>query len=316
MNELSDLYFANSNPSKGSWYHKLTLSLGYRVYSSNKYFIGTKEINRPNAVKNHQNIFDVGFNYQFTPRLSVIGDIPFYSGTRNQIYPPTGIYQVGGIGDITVGVQGWVWRPPTENGGNIAFDVALSMPTGIYGARGAGLLGGQTVNAVADQSLQPGTGGWGFVAGSQAYKRIWLKTMAYFQGQWLFSPVDTNGVPTYRKQVGQGVMSVPDQYLFRAGASHNVPGLKHLALSLGVRWEGVPAHDVFGDSNGFRRPGYIVSLDPGLVYGFRNTTLTVDGPWALDRNREPSVPELENGTKNGDAFFADYTILVNLSHRF
>ena len=45
MNELSDLYFANSNPSKGSWYHKLTLSLGYRVYSSNKYFIGTKEIN-------------------------------------------------------------------------------------------------------------------------------------------------------------------------------------------------------------------------------------------------------------------------------
>jgi hypothetical protein len=44
--------------------------------------------------------------------------------------------------------------------------------------------------------------------------------------------------------------------------------------------------------------------------------LSVNGPWALRRDRPPSVPEIQNGTKNGDAFFADYTVIVGLSHHF
>jgi hypothetical protein len=111
-------------------------------------------------------------------------------------------------------------------------------------------------------------------------------------------------------------MSVTDQYLWRAGLSQGVPKIRGLAFSLGVRDEGVPAHDLFGDNDGFRRPGYIVSLDPGVMYNYRRDTISVNGPWALARNREPSVPELENGTANGDAFFADYTVIVGISHHF
>ena len=33
-------------------------------------------------------------------------------------------------------------------------------------------------------------------------------------------------------------------------------------------------------------------------------------------NRPPSVPEIQNHTTNGDAFFADYTVIVSLSHHF
>jgi len=87
-------------------------------------------------------------------------------------------------------------------------------------------------------------------------------------------------------------------------------------MSLGVRDEGVPAHDLIGGNDGFRRPGYIVSLDPGLMLNYKRDTLSVNGPWALARNREPSVPEIENNTKNGDAFFADYTVIVGVSHHF
>ena len=87
-------------------------------------------------------------------------------------------------------------------------------------------------------------------------------------------------------------------------------------MSFGVRDEGVPAHDLIGGNDGFRRPGYIVSIDPGLMINHGRDTLSVNGPWALARNREPSVTELKNGTKNGDAFFADYTVVVNLSHHF
>ena len=86
-----------------TWRHNLTVDIGYRVFNSNKYFQGTTEIARPTAIRNHQNIFDVGVEYVLTPRWSLIADVPVFDGTRNQLYPPTGVFQVGGIGDITVG---------------------------------------------------------------------------------------------------------------------------------------------------------------------------------------------------------------------
>lgn len=319
MSELVKLYDGGSH---GSWsIHNLTVNIGYRVYNSNKYFIGDQEIDRPNAVRNHQNIFDVGVEYRLSPRWSLIADVPVFDGTRNQVYPPTGIFQVSGIGDMTVGAQSWIFRPPSENGGNIAVSASLKIPTGINDATGSALYKGRTIKATADQSIQPGDGGWGFVLGAQGYKRLWHTGDVYGQGQYLFNPMDTNGVATFRSQPGQGVMSVTDQYLYRAGLSQGIPkvhgiGLGGLALSLGVRGEGVPVRDLIGSSNGFRRPGNIVSLDPGLMFNVRRTTFSVNGPWALYRNRPPSVPEIENKTANGDAFFADYTVIVSLTHHF
>ncbi|HWG58024.1 MAG TPA: hypothetical protein VN661_03160 [Candidatus Acidoferrales bacterium] len=301
-----------------SWLHNLTVTIGYRVFSSNQYFIGTHNIARPmnRRVENHQNIWDVNVNYRITPRWSFIADVPVFQGTRNQVYPPAGVFDVAGIGDVAVGAQAWMFRPPTESGANVAFSASLKIPTGLNDATGTGLLRGQMVTATSDQSLQPGDGGWGLVLGTQAYKQIWLHTMMYFQGQWLFNPRDTNGVATFRSQPGQSVMSVTDQYLFRGGLEHGVPKIHGLALSLGGRLEGVPVRDAFGSSNGFRRPGYILSIDPGLMYSFWHETISVSGPVAMDRDRRPSVPEIQNGTTGGDAFFADYTIIASLTHRF
>jgi hypothetical protein len=304
----------------GAWngfsIHNLTVNIGYRVFNSNKYFIGDDEIARPTAVENHQNIFDVGIEYRVSPRWSVIADIPVYNGTRNQLYAPSGIYQVSGIGDVTIGAQAWIFRPPTENGGNVAVSLSLKIPTGIDNATGSALYKGQTIKATADPSLQPGDGGWGFVVGSQGYKTLWRGSDLYAQGQYLFNPMDTNGVASFRSQPGQSIDSVTDQYLFRTGIAQGVPRVRSLAFSIGVRAEGVPVRDLLGDSNGFRRPGAIISLDPGVMYNFRRTVISVNGPWALYRNRPPSVPELENNTKNGDAFFADYTVIASVSHQF
>lgn len=113
---------------------------------------------------------------------------------------------------------------------------------------------------------------------TQGYKSFWRRSYGYMQGQYLVNPEDTNGVPTFRSQPGQGIMSVPDQYLWRAGISQGLPKLRGLALSLGVRDEGVPAHDLIGSNNGFRRPGYIVSIDPGLMFSYKRDTLSVNGP--------------------------------------
>lgn len=298
------------------WYHNLTVDIGYRVFNSNKYFIGTNEIARPNAVENHQNIFDIGLEYRLSHRWSLIADIPVFNGTRNQIYPPSGIFQVSGLGDVTIGAQAWILRPPTEKGGNVAVNASLKIPTGIDNATGSALYKGQTIEATADQSLQPGDGSWGFNVGTQAYKTLWPRSSAYAQANYLFNPRDTNGVPTFRSQPGQGVMSVTDQYLYRAGVSQGIPRIHGLALSIGVRGEGVPVHDLLGGSDGFRRPGDIVSIDPGLMLNYRHSTISVNGPWALYRNRPPSVPEIQNNTANGDAFFADYTVIASISHHF
>jgi hypothetical protein len=301
------------------WLRRLTVDVGFREFNSFRHFIGTVEQTQRallhNQVENHQLLFDVGVNYQLSRRWSLIADVPFLQSSRNQIYPPVGVFRVGGIGDMQLGVQSWLFKPPTESNGNIALASSLKIPTGICDATGTALYKGQLVKAIADQSLQPGDCSWGFTLSTQAYRQIWFHTMLYFQGSWLFNPADTNGVPTFRSQPGETVMSVTDQYLFRGGFSHNVPKIKHLSMSLGGRMEGIPVRDAFGSSNGFRRPGYIISIDPGVMYSFRHETLSVNGPWALERNRRRSVSDIANGG-HGDAAFADYTVIAVLSHRF
>ncbi len=299
--------------------HGLTVEVDWRSFSSFRHFTGGMEETQRailnTQIKNHQNIYEISASYQLTPRWSVSAFVPVLESTRNQKYAPTGVYDIAGIGDMIVGAQAWVLRPPAENGGNIAFSVGLKLPTGLSNGMGTGTLKGVTQKYVADQSIQPGDGTWGFTLGTQAYKTTYFRTTAYFQGSWLFNPEDTNGVPTFRSQPGEGVMSATDQYLFRSGLSRHVPKVRGLAASFGGRMEGIPVRDAFGKSDGFRRPGYIISIDPGIQYAYHRSILSVNGPWAIQRNRRASVTDLANGT-HGDAAFADYAVVVGLTHSF
>ncbi len=317
---LTENYTAHTSAGDLLRNHPITVEVDWRSFSSFRHFSGEVENTRRallnTQIKNHQNIYNVNVDLQLTPRWSVNAFVPVLQGTRNQKYPPNGVFDVAGLGDIIVGAQAWVLRPPTENGGNIAFSAGLKLPTGLNDGMGTARLANGTVQkVVADQSLQPGDGSWGFTLGTQAYKQTYFHTTGYFQGSWLFNPRDTNGVPTFRTQRGENVMSVTDQYLFRGGLSRHVPRVRGLAASFGGRMEGIPVRDAFGKSDGFRRPGYIISIDPGVQYQRRRTLLAVTAPWAVQRNRRASVTDLANGT-HGDAAFADYALVVGLSHTF
>jgi len=308
--------------SHGDWIHGLTLTVGYRVYNSYKHYIGTVyQVQRQenhNAVVNHVNLFELDVNYQVTPRLSFLATVPALAATRHSQSSPTNYYRSGGIGDVTMGVQSWVWRPPTESHGNINFSAQLKLPTGINDAKGTTIKNGVAKTIPFDESIQPGDGTWGFSVSTEAYREFWMHTTGYFTGSWLFSPQDTTGVKTGRGAPGEGVVSATDQYLWRGGFSHPVPPyriLRGLALSIGGRMEGVPVRDAFGSSNGFRRPGYVISIEPGLMYAWKRYLLNVSGPWAMERNRKTSVTDLENHT-HGDAAFADYTVIASLSRSF
>lgn len=120
----------------------------------------------------------------------------------------------------------------------------------------------------------------------------------------------------------EDVMSVTDQYLGRAGLSFTLVKSWGLALTLGGRVEGVPVEDALGDSDGFRRPGYTVSIEPGLTLMKGRLSAAIYAPVALYRNRQPSVADkrwdeiVGGGTTGGDAAFADFVITTSISYRF
>lgn len=314
--------FSSRSFSHGDWLHGLTVTTGFRTYSSFRHYVGTvyqeQRALKHNQVLNHVDLFELDLSYRLTPRVSLIGSIPGMAATRRQ-QGNVNVYRSGGIGDVTVGVQSWVWRPPTENHANINISAALKLPTGINDAKGTKVssTGVKTVQPF-DESIQPGDGTWGFSLATEAYRNFFWQTTGYFTGSWLFNPQDTTGVKTFRSGPGEGVVSAADQYLWRGGFSRPVTGLKlarGLALSIGGRMEGVPVRDALGKSNGFRRPGYVISIEPGMMYSRGRYMLSASGPWAMERNRKISVTDIANHG-HGDAAFSDYTVIVGLTRSF
>jgi hypothetical protein len=113
-------------------------------------------------------------------------------------------------------------------------------------------------------------------------------------------------------------MSVPDQMLIRVGAGMSVDKFN---FSLGVRDDALPARDLIGGSDGFRRPGYIFSAEPGAGYRYKNVAFYVYVPIAIIRDRVQSVPdirttELTGKYTQGDAAFADYVVNVGVTVKF
>lgn len=135
-----------------------------------------------------------------------------------------------------------------------------------------------------------------------------------------------NGTRTYRETLSpaianEDIMSVPDQYMARIGASFRFSYIPGLTLSAGGRIEGIPVYDFIGGSDAFRRPGYVISVEPGIGYATKSSHWYLSIPIALSRNRTQSVTDKEmskiTGTfRQGDAAFADYSINIGFAYRF
>ena len=295
------------------------MAVGYRYQPSFRHFVGTveqkqREVNR-NQILNIYHLLDIGIERQITKRWSGFASLPILFTHRNQLYAPSGRYVVNGIGDLSIGARSWIFRPPTESGDNISVGMSLKLPTGKFNSTGLAVSQGQTILATADQSIQAGDGGTGFAIDIQAFHRTYFNSQLYFAGVYLFNPRNTNGVSTFRRAAGEQVMSVTDQYLYRGGVAHAVPKVRGLAVSIGGRMEGVPVRDALGGSDGFRRPGYSISVDPGFMYVRGRYAFSGNIPFAVERNRKRSVADYQRGA-HGDAAFADYSLIFSLSRRF
>jgi hypothetical protein len=320
------------------------VSAGYRFFRSYKHFVGTEEqtqrVELGTQVINVSHALDLGITYMPSPRWSVSVNLPIQSNDRSSLYehygnPATGgdpnanRFHTGsqGIGDLRISSSYWIADPLKQPKVNLSVGVGIKLPTGNYGVTDdfhkktkEGV--DYTINKPVDQSIQLGDGGVGASLELQGYAQLTKGLAAYANGFYLFNPKATNGVKRSPEattiDLVTGEFSVADQFAARLGLSQSVRFVPGLSVMLGGRVEGVPAKDAIGSSNGFRRPGYIVSIEPGVAYmkGHYSAALTV--PVAIRRNRIKSYSDRLDplGKKHGDAAFADYLVSFNVSRWF
>lgn len=319
------------------------MSAGYRFFRSYKHFVGTEEqkqrVELGTQVINVSHALDLGITYMPSPRWSVSVNLPVQHNDRTSLYehygnsttanPDQKRFHTGsqGIGDLRISGSYWIKNPAALPKANLAVGLGLKLPTGNYqvtdefhrrSKEGTDF----TIVKPVDQSIQLGDGGVGFSAELQGYAPITKSLTAYANGFYLFNPRATNGIKRSPEattiDLVTGEFSVADQFAARVGLSQSLRFVPGLSVMLGGRVEGVPAKDAIGSSVGFRRPGYIVSVEPGLAYmkGHYSAALTV--PVAVKRNRIKSYSDRLDplGLRHGDAAFADYLVSFNVSRWF
>src|SRR5262245_26137404 len=315
-------------PAAGEW----GFTLGWRYQESDRHFVGSEYQGQRdelgNQVINHVNLMDLNIRYQASLRTELSLGVPIFMATRSQTYrdPATTNltrYQTAarGVGDIFFTARRWTFDPDTHPGGNLQFGVGVKIPTGQNNATDTFKVvsGNAVTNQIrtVDQSIQPGDGGFGILVDFNTFTAIaGGKASLYAGGAYLSTPGEKSNVQTYRNGAGEEVMSIADQYLARGGIAFPIPKSVNMTFSGGIRLEGVPARDIIGGDNGFRRPGIAVSIEPAvnmIVKGKNAVTIAV--PFAIYRNRFQSVPDMARGA-HGDAAFADYLILGGYSRKF
>ena len=79
--------------------------------------------------------------------------------------------------------------------------------------------------------------------------------------------------------------------------------------------DGIPIRDFVGGSGGFRRPGYTLYLNPGIVVSAGRSTWSINVPVRVHQNFERSLADVAPGSAGGGDL-TKYLLLVEYSVRF
>lgn len=319
---------------------KFEANVTYRWFKSGKHFTGTHEdIERQeegSQVINRSHFVDFNFTYTFNPRVSATLAVPYVSHDRSQVVrkndPQRTILerfstQSDGLGDVRATAGYWLLNPGLGTKGNVLIGAGLALPTGkkdvrdtfhVYNAATGQI---DNANRTVDQSIQPGTGGYGIIAEIYAYRVLTPSINLFVNGAYTATPQEKNGVPTYRSNPYEAEMSIADTYMARVGVDGIVPSVQGFGYSLAARIEGVPVKDIVGGSNGFRRPGFSIAVEPGVSYSANKWSVRLYVPVAVARQRQRSVADVQQSAatgrySHGDAAFADYLVMTSVSRRF
>lgn len=332
---------------KGQW----QVGANYRYFRSFRHFKSDTEqkerLENDTEVINWANSLDLGVSYGVSNRLSFSFNLPLIHYDRSSLYehygnsasanPEHKRFNTGaqGIGDVRISGLYWLLDPVKHYKSNIAVGLGVKLPTGNenvqdeFHKRKATDGGDSIIVKAVDQSIQLGDGGVGISLELQGFTAIGTRGSLYFNGFYMSNPQETNNTVNRVLNANSTSVdsitafhSIADQFVVRFGANYLVAPKHGIAAGLGLRAEGVPAKDLIGGSKGFRRPGFIVSVEPGLAFSRGKFSFSVNVPYALYRKRTRSVADIAGGNdangipRNGDAAFADYSVNVGMAYRF
>ena len=333
--------------ASGQW----QLGTNYRYFKSFRHFKSDEEqfdrLVKQTQVINYSNTMELSASCGLNTRWQLNIGVPLSYTDRSSYYEHGGQTDTfagarktstsAGLGDARIGASRWLWNPVSHTKRNLSVGAALKLPTGNWNVKDSfynvsvadpqpGLPSRKTLYRPVDQSIQLGDGGLGLIIDMQGFWEVNEGLYIYGNAFYLFNPRGVNGTLTNRSpKVGGKVYtneymcSVPDQYAARLGVLSQ-SRLQGLSFSWGARLEGIPVKDIIGESLGFRRPGYIVSAEPGVTYMKGKTTYNLNVPIAMYRMRSQSVTDKQvqdaSGiARNGDAAFADYLISFGVTYR-
>lgn len=305
----------------------------YRTFRADKQYIGNKLSQPINQLRNQVisklQTLDLFATYAYDEQWNLSLNVPVVIyGSSSRGLPalaapdaPRFVQSSKGLGDITVSARRWLLDTQKSPKGNVALGVGLKLPTGDSLARDRfpNARGQDPRLRPVDPSIQLGDGALGIQLQLDGFKQVGSAVL-FVNGAYLLTPegeTDTYSPRAFLNPNGPAAAArwerfntVADQYSGRIGIIHAVPGVKGLSVSLAGRAEGVPVFDAVGKTVGFRRPGYTVSIEPGLIYSRGSTVFSVAVPVVVDRNildQRPDVPR--------ESTFADWSIIASVTHR-
>ena len=302
-------------------------SVNYRYLTSGDAYIGTEIWPEGKVVGARFWIhsIDLQATYAFTPRYSATLTMPFMHGDRSTVLDHDGTRHTtsaGGLGDVRLVGNAWLFDPGKSTNGNISLGIGVKAPTGDEKATDTfHKPTGHEIRPV-DVSIQPGDGGWGIHLDLAGYQKIIDRLYGYVSGFYLVNPREENDAvatapypPPPNPNAAVRNNSVPDQYMGRIGLSYVIWPEQGLSLSFGGRVDGIPTRDLVGGSEGFRRPGYSVYVEPGVSWTRGQNAFNLFTPVMVAVNRQKNIYDDRFGT-HGPAVFADFLIIASFSRKF
>lgn len=301
---------------QGEW----QLTLAYRRLVSNQWFVGTSENSalapggKSPVFRIHTVVADVAYAISDRYRLRI--SVPFSSGSLSRTWPDKAIHEqtASGIGDVSLMGEAWALTPRMNERGNIAFGLGIKIPTGSHTIGSQFYTAAGAVDFPADQTIQPGDGGWAVLLQTRGFRRVTERSFGYAFASYMMSPKkksDVQWVPNSNQ-----FWSVPDVYSARVGGAFSVLPDHGLTMSLGARIDGIPVHDLFGggDDETVKRTAYVVFADPGLSFSRGRSIVTLSVPYRVAVNRQKSLFEQRTNALNAGGF-AKHLVFASYTHR-
>jgi hypothetical protein len=306
---------------------KFSLSVGWREATSTKSYLGfyhNSNISTQWIPHERLSIMDVSARYVVSPRISIQAVLPIVFNNFSMLYPPNGPGQgtryqsnANGIGDLSIFGQTYLLKPQTHPFGNVAVGIGMKIPTGNYNVQadlpnlsGTGIM----QRAAYPPAIEPGDGGTGIIFGINGYRQF---RKSFLRGHTMFasasylansrgtngtqSIVSSLGVPLAPQFLNELTNAVTDSYNMQVGTSIKIPGtwdkpkLQGLRGRLSWNWEGIPCHNLIGNSPGYRQPGYIMSIAPGMTYAIGRSLIIAEVPIVFNRyvnGKKSAIPDL------------------------